>query len=158
MEIIGDTKYYPYTYTYPLIIVMAEKLHREDPTQTDEWNWFTAENMVEDAIRAQLHCYGEDSLKEHRQEAWVSTREEIHTLRAQVKHLSKALDEKVTDRNLALVNEELIKIKNQLGTIIKQKNSENRIKLKRKDEFSQMMDELSNINKQLMTNLTTQVN
>ena len=92
MEIIGDKKYYPYTYTYPLIIVMAEKLHREDPSQTDEWNWFAAENMVEDAIRAQLHCYGEDFLKERREEAWVSTRAELHKLRAQVKYLSKALD------------------------------------------------------------------
>ena len=32
--------------TQQLIIALAEKLHRQDPTKTDEWNWLAAETII----------------------------------------------------------------------------------------------------------------
>ena len=60
--------------TQQLIIDMAEKLHRQDPTKTDEYNWLTAETII-------------------------NAMAEIDTLKAQVEYLNKALDEKVINNN-----------------------------------------------------------
>ena len=49
-----------------LIIAMAEKLHRQDPTKTDEYNWLTAEDIVN-------KCFAE-----------------VNILKEQIKNLSKA--------------------------------------------------------------------
>ena len=38
-----------------LIIAMAEKLHRQDPTKTDEYNWLTAQDIVNKTIEAILY-------------------------------------------------------------------------------------------------------
>ena len=35
-----------------LIIAMAEKLHRQDPTKTDEYNWLTAETIINKILQA----------------------------------------------------------------------------------------------------------